>query len=103
MSTQQEFLRAAMDELAMTRDAFSARRAQGERSINGYANQRLREAEIVNIPFLGALAGGSARRSERRGASPTSEEQRRNAPARAAKNGILAFSASLRVTEAKVE
>ena len=56
---------------------------------------RLREAEIVDIPFLGALAGGSARRSERRVASHTSEEQRRNAPARAAKNGILAFSASL--------
>ena len=52
---------------------------------------------MVNIPFLGALAGCSARRSERRVASHTSEEQRRNAPARAAKNGILAFSASLRV------
>ena len=50
---------------------------------------------MVNIPFLGALAGCSARRSERRVASHTSEEQRRNAPARAAKNGILAFSASL--------
>ena len=48
-----------------------------------------------DIPFLGALAGCSARRSERRVASHTSEEQRRNAPARAAKNGILAFSASL--------
>ena len=56
---------------------------------------RLREAEIVDIPFLVALAGCSARRSERRVASHTSEEQRRNAPARAAKNGILAFSASL--------
>ena len=55
----------------------------------------LREAEIVDIPFLGALAGCRARRSERRVASHTSEEQRRNAPARAAKNGILAFSASL--------
>ena len=55
----------------------------------------LREAEIVDIPFLGALAGCSARRSERRVASHTSEEQRRNAPARAAKNGVLAFSASL--------
>ena len=50
---------------------------------------------MVNIPFLGALAGCSARRSEHRVASHTSEEQRRNAPARAAKNGILAFSASL--------
>ena len=50
---------------------------------------------MVNIPFLGALAGCSARRSERRVASHTSEEQRRNALARAAKNGILAFSASL--------
>ena len=50
---------------------------------------------MVDIPFLGALAGCSARRSERRVASHTSEEQRRNAPARAAKNGILAFSASL--------
>ena len=50
---------------------------------------------MVNIPFLGALAGCSARRSERRVASHTSEEQRRNAPARAAKNGILVFSASL--------
>ena len=50
---------------------------------------------MVNIPFLGALAGCSARRSERRVASHTSEEQRRNAPGSAAKNGILAFSASL--------
>ena len=33
----------------------------------------LREAEIVNIPFFGALAGCSARRSERRVASHTSE------------------------------
>ena len=40
----------------------------------------LREAEIVNIPFFGALAGCSARRSERRVASHTREEQRRNAP-----------------------
>ena len=55
----------------------------------------LREAEIANIPFLAALAGCSARRSERRVASHTSEEQRRNAPGGAAKNGILAFSASL--------
>ena len=52
---------------------------------------------MVNIPFLGALAGCSARRSERRVASHTSEEQRRNAPGSAAKNGILAFSASLRL------
>ena len=50
---------------------------------------------MVNIPFLGALAGCSARRSERRVASHTSEEQRRNTPGSAAKNGILAFSASL--------
>ena len=50
---------------------------------------------MVDIPFLGALAGCSARRSERRVASHTSEEQRRNARASAAKNGILAFSASL--------
>ena len=50
---------------------------------------------MVNIPFLGPLAGCSARRSERRVASHTSEEQRRNAPGSAAKNGILAFSASL--------
>ena len=47
------------------------------------------------MPFLGALAGCSARRSERRVASHTSEEQRRNAPGSAAKNGILAISASL--------
>ena len=53
------------------------------------------EAETANRPFLGALAGCSARRSERRVASHTSEEQRRNAPGSAAKNGILAFSASL--------
>ena len=51
---------------------------------------------MVNIPFLGALAGCSARRSERRVASHTSEEQRRNSPGSAAKNAILAFSASLR-------
>ena len=50
---------------------------------------------MVNIPFLGVLAGCSARRSECRVASHTSEEQRRNAPGSAAKNGILAFSASL--------
>ena len=50
---------------------------------------------MVNISFWGALAGCSARRSERRVASHTSEEQRRNAPGSAAKNGILAFSASL--------
>ena len=56
---------------------------------------RLREAEIANVPFLGALAGCSARRSERRVASHTSEEQRRNAPGSADKNGILDFSASL--------
>ena len=48
-----------------------------------------REAEIVNIPFLGALAGCSARRSERRVASHTSEEQRRNAPGRASNNCVL--------------
>ena len=56
----------------------------------------LREVEIVNIPFLGALAGCSARRSERRVASHTSEGQRCNAPVSAAMNGILAFSASLK-------
>ena len=33
-----------MDELAMTRDAFSARRAQGERPINGYCQPRQRTA-----------------------------------------------------------
>ena len=55
----------------------------------------IREAEIANRPFLGALAGCSARRCERRVASHTSEEQRRNAPGSAAENGILAFSASL--------
>ena len=60
----------------------------------------LREAEKANIPFLSALAGCSARRSERRVASHTSEEQRRNAPVSAAKNGILAFSASLTVMPA---
>ena len=54
-------------------------------------NTALREAEMVNIPFLGALAGCSARRSERRVASHTSEEQRRNAPARAAKMGYWLF------------
>ena len=54
-----------------------------------------REAEIANRPFLGALAECSARRSERSVASHISEEQRRNAPVSAAKNGILAFSASL--------
>ena len=48
------------------------------------------------MPFFGALAGCSARRSERRVASHTSEGQRRNAPGSAAKNGILAFSASLK-------
>ena len=57
--------------------------------------KQLREAEIANVPFLVALAGCSARRSERRVASHTSEAQRRNAPGSAAKNGILAFSASL--------
>ena len=53
--------------------------------------EKLRAAEIVNIPFLGALAGCSARRSERRVASHTSEEQRRNAPGSAAKMGYWLF------------
>lgn len=56
---------------------------------------QLREAEIVNVPFLGVLAGCSARRSERRVASHTSEEQRSNAPVSAATNGIFDISASL--------
>ena len=56
---------------------------------------------MVNITFFGALAGCSARRSERRVASRTSEEQRRNAPGSAAKNGILAFSASLKARPAE--
>ena len=51
----------------------------------------LREAEIAKIPFLGALAGCSARRSERRVAGHTSEEQRRNAPGSAAKMGYWLF------------
>ncbi len=54
-----------------------------------------RGVEIVDVPFLGALAGCSARRSECRVAGHTNEEQRRNAPASASKNGILAVSASL--------
>ena len=53
--------------------------------------------------FFGALAGCSARRSERSVASHTSEEPRRNAPARAAKNGILAFSASLSLQANRIE
>ena len=57
------------------------------------------EAEIANRLFLGSLAGCSARRFERRLASRTSEEQRRNAPVNvaslAAKNGVLVISASL--------
>ena len=57
---------------------------------------------MVNIPFLGALGGCSARRSERRVASHISEEQRRNAPGSAAKNGILAFSASLSGPDVRV-
>ena len=55
-----------------------------------------RDAEIVNAPFMGVLAGCSARRYSRRVASHASEEQRRNAPASAARNGTLAVSASLR-------
>ena len=55
------------------------------------------EAETANRPFLSALAGCSARRSERSVASHTSEEQRGNAPGSAAKNRLLAFSASLSV------
>ena len=59
----------------------------------------LREAEIANRLFLDSLAGCSARRSERRLASQTSDAQRRNAPVnvakRAAKYGILVISASL--------
>ena len=57
-----------------------------------------KEAEITNILFLGALARCSARRSERRVASHTCEAQPRIAPVNvadnAAKNGILAISAS---------
>ena len=56
----------------------------------------VREAEIANMPFLGALAGCSARRSERLVASHTSEEQRRNAPDSAAQKWDISFFASLR-------
>ncbi len=55
----------------------------------------VRDAEIINVPFLAVLAGCSARRSERSVAGHTSEEQHRNAPVSAVKNGILAVSASL--------
>ena len=69
----------------------------GPREIN--PRLLIRESEIANMPFLGALAECNARRSERRVASHTSEDQRRNAPFnvanRAATHGILAFSASL--------
>jgi hypothetical protein len=58
--------------------------------------ERLRDAEIANVPFLAVLAGCSARRLECRVASHTSEKQQRNAPVSAVKNGILAFSASLK-------
>jgi hypothetical protein len=55
----------------------------------------LRGTEIANVPFLEALAGCSARRSEDSVAGHTTEEQQRNAPASAFKNGILAVSVSL--------
>ena len=61
------------------------------------AKHTLREAEISKVPFLAVLARCSARRSERRVASHTSDEQRRNAPASAVKNGIFTISASLSV------
>ena len=65
----------------------------------GIISTTIRDAEIVNVPFLAVLAGCSARRSERGVAGHTSEEQRRNAPASAVENGILAVSASLSVCE----
>ena len=55
----------------------------------------VRDAEIVKVQFLAVLAGCIARRSDRRAAGHTSEEQRRNAPASAVKNGIFAVSGSL--------
>ncbi len=55
----------------------------------------VRGAEIADVPFLGVLAGCSARRSECRVAGHTSEEQQRNAPVSASKNGTLVVSASL--------
>ena len=64
--------------------------------------ETVREAEIANRPFFGALAGCSARRSERSVTSHTSEGQRRNARGSSAKNGILAFSASLKPVLASV-
>jgi hypothetical protein len=44
---------------------------------------------MVNMPFLGALAGCSASRSS------LTEENRSNATGSAAQNGILVFSAAL--------
>jgi hypothetical protein len=57
----------------------------------------VRESEISKLPFLVVLEGCSARRDERGVASHTSEEQRRNAPASAAKIGMFAISDSLSV------
>ena len=61
----------------------------------------LRGAEIVNVPFMAALTGCSARRSERSMAGHTSEEQQRNTPVSAFINGTLAVSASLTQSEGK--
>jgi len=44
---------------------------------------------MVNMPFLGSLAGYSASRSS------LTEESRSNAPGSASPNGILVFSAAL--------
>ena len=48
-----------------------------------------------NFPFCGRRAGCDARRSERRVASHTSEEQRRSAPALRPQNGKLFWAMSL--------
>ena len=75
-------------------------RGGGEQRACGYNvfyGCHARESEFANVPDWVVLAGCSARRDERRVASHTSEEQRRNAPASAARNGTLAVSASLSV------
>ena len=67
-------------------------------AILGRLQPLFRGAEIANVPFLEALEGCSARRSEGGVAGHTTEEQRRSAPSSAFINGILVVSASLRVS-----
>jgi hypothetical protein len=71
---------------------------QGMQRKNCQCTALLRDAEIANVPFM-ASAGGMQRKALRAqcGQDHTRDEQRSNAPASAARNGMFAISASLTV------